>query len=128
MTEMKFYKCKHCGKIIALVQGPAAVPTICCGEPMVELVPNTEDGAHEKHIPVYKVDRENNTVTVKIGEVDHPMVDVHYIQWVVLQTTKGNQRKELAPGNAPVVTFKIDEDEDVIAVLEYCNLHGLYKA
>lgn len=128
MQEMKFYKCKHCGKIVALVSGPAAIPTICCGEPMVELKPNTEDGAHEKHIPVYEVNRENNTVTVKVGEVDHPMIPEHFIQWVVLQTNKGNQRKELVPGTKPVVTFAIDSDEEVIAVLEYCNLHGLYKA
>ena len=128
MQEMKFYKCNHCKKIVALVSGPAAVPTICCGEPMVELVPNTQDGAHEKHIPVYEVDREKNLVTVKIGSVDHPMTPEHFIQWVVLQTNKGNQRKELQPGNAPVVTFAIDADEEVIAVLEYCNLHGLYKA
>lgn len=128
MTEMKFYKCAHCGKIVALVSGPAAVPTICCGEPMKEMVPNTEDGAHEKHIPVYTVDRENNRVIVNVGSVAHPMTKEHYIQWVVLQTNKGNQRKELRPETEPKAVFTIEADEEVIAVLEYCNLHGLYKA
>ena len=63
---MKFYRCKHCGKIVALVK-EVPVPTICCGEKMEELIPNTEDGAHEKHIPVVSV--ENGVATVKVGEV-----------------------------------------------------------
>ena len=57
---MKFFKCKHCGKIVVMVNDKP-IPTICCGERMVELVPNTEDGAYEKHIPVYSVE----------GIVDH---------------------------------------------------------
>ena len=71
---MKFYRCKHCGKIVALVK-EVKVPTICCGEPMQELVPSTEDGAYEKHIPVVSV--ENGVATVKVGEVTHPMLDAH---------------------------------------------------
>ena len=48
---MQFFRCKHCGKIIAIVKG-CKCPTMCCGEPMEELVANTEEAAHEKHIPV----------------------------------------------------------------------------
>ena len=71
---MKFYRCKHCGKIVVFVK-EVKVPTICCGEPMQELVPSTEDGAYEKHIPVVSV--ENGVATVKVGEVTHPMLDAH---------------------------------------------------
>ena len=121
---MKFYKCKHCGKIIAIVNDKK-VPTFCCGEPMMELVPNTEDGAHEKHIPIYKV--EGNIVHVQVGEVIHPMLDAHYIEWIAIQTNKGNQRKQLKPGEKPVVQFALLPGEELLAALEYCNLHGLYK-
>ena len=121
---MKFYKCKHCGKIIAMVN-EKPVPTICCGEPMVELVPNTEDGAHEKHIPIYTV--EGNVVHVSVGEVTHPMLEGHYIEWIALVTNLGNQRKVLKPGEEPKADFALLPGEKVVAVLEHCNLHGLYS-
>lgn len=124
--EMKFFRCKECGKIIALVDGPEHCPTKCCGEKMEELVPNTQDGAHEKHIPVYEV--KDNLVHVKVGEVAHPMMEAHYIQWILLVTNQGNQRKILKPGQAPEATFALLPGEEVLAVLEFCNLHGLYKA
>ena len=122
---MKFFRCPICGKIIAIVN-ETAVPTICCGRPMEELVPNTMDGAAEKHLPVYEV--EGNVVHVKVGSVEHPMVDNHYIQWIMLQTNLGNQRKQLKPGEKPEADFALLPGEKVVAVLEYCNLHGLYKA
>lgn len=121
---MKFFRCKRCGKIIALVKD-IPVPTICCGEMMEELVPNTQDGAHEKHIPVINV--ENNIVTVKVGEVDHPMLPEHYIEWIMIQTNFGNQRKVLKPGGAPIAKFALLEGEEVLKALEYCNIHGLYS-
>ena len=93
----------------------------------MEVIPvNTQDGAHEKHVPVYKV--EGNIVSVKVGEVDHPMLEVHYIQWIALETNKGNQRKVLKPGDKPEAQFALLPGEEVVAVYEYCNLHGLYKA
>ena len=122
---MKFYKCPICGKIIVVIEGPNN-PTICCGRPMEEIVPNTEDGAYEKHIPVFQV--EGNHVHVEVGEVEHPMVEAHFIQWIMLQTNLGNQRKVLKPGEAPVAEFALLPGEKVVAVYEFCNLHGLYKA
>ena len=121
---MKFFRCKRCGKIIALVKD-VPVPTICCGEVMEELMPNTQDGAHEKHIPVIYV--ENNIVMVKVGEIDHPMLPEHYIEWIMIQTNFGNQRKILKPGDAPIAKFALLEGEEVIRALEYCNIHGLYS-
>ena len=121
---MKFYRCKHCGNIVALVK-EVKVPTFCCGQPIEELIPNTEDGAHEKHIPVVSV--ENGVATVKVGEVTHPMLDAHYIEWFMIQTNFGNQRKVLKPGQEPVAKFALLEGEIVIRALEYCNLHGLYS-
>lgn len=120
---MKFFKCRHCGKIIAVVN-ERNVPTICCGEPMSEMVPNTSDGAFDKHIPVYEV--KDNVVTVTVGEVKHPMMENHYIEWIAIETNFGNQRKVLKPGEEPVVKFALLEGEKVIRVMEHCNLHGLY--
>ncbi len=123
--ELKFYVCKHCGKIVAVVKD-TPVPVMCCGEKMAELVPGTTDGAVEKHVPVYSV--ENGVVTVKVGSVAHPMVAEHYIQWVVVRTEQGVQGKELKPEEAPEAEFALLPGDKVVAVYEYCNLHGLWKA
>ena len=122
---MKFYKCNHCGNIIVKVLDKG-VDVVCCGEKMTELVPNTSDGAGEKHVPVIKV--EGNKVTVTVGEVEHPMLDEHFINWVLLETTTGRQRKELKPGEKPEAVFMLADGESVVAAYEYCNLHGLWKA
>ena len=91
---------------------------------MDELIPNTVEASGEKHIPAVSV--ENGVVTVNVGSVDHPMQDVHYIEWVQLVTENGIQRKELKPGQEPHVVFHLGDDKPV-AVYAYCNLHGLWK-
>ncbi len=123
--EQKFFICKHCGNIIAMVKD-VGVPIMCCGQKMTEIIPGTTDAAVEKHVPAYKV--EGNIVTVNVGSVEHPMLPEHYIEWVSLQTKQGNQRKALNPGEKPEVCFALCEDDEVEAVYAYCNLHGLWKA
>jgi superoxide reductase len=123
--EMKFYRCAHCGQIVAIVKG-TGVPIICCGEKMQEIIPGTTDAAAEKHLPVYEV--KDNKVLVSIGSVAHPMIPEHYIEWVSLQTKYGNQRKALKPGDEPKVCFSVCEGDEVEAVYAYCNLHSLWKA
>ena len=122
---MKFYKCEHCGNIIAMVE-PSGVSVECCGDRMKRLVPNTSDGANEKHVPVYEI--KDNIVHVRVGETEHPMGDDHYIQWIAIQTENGNQRKCLRPGDKPEACFALCEGDKLIAVYEYCNLHGLWVA
>ena len=85
--EMKFYRCEHCGNIIAMVKN-SGVPVMCCGQKMTEIIPGTTDAAVEKHVPVYEV--KDNMLYVTVGEVEHPMVEEHYIEWVSLRTEKGN--------------------------------------
>ena len=123
--EMKFYRCKHCGQIVAVVKA-TGVPIICCNEPMEEIVPGTTDAAVEKHVPVYTVD--GTKVTVKVGSVEHPMQPEHYIEWIALKTTSGNQRKALKSSDKPEAVFAINEGDTVEAVYAYCNLHSLWKA
>lgn len=124
MREQKFYICKHCGNIVNLVKS-AGVPVVCCGEPMHELIPGTVDAAVEKHVPEYEV--KDNKVFVKIGSVEHPMLPEHYIQWIWLQTKKGDQLVHLSPEQKPEAVFALTDGDEVEAVYEYCNLHGLWK-
>ena len=123
--EMKFYRCEHCGQIVAIVKG-TGVPIICCGQPMTEIVPGTVDAAVEKHVPVVEVN--GSKVTVRIGSVEHPMLDEHYIEWIALQTKFCNQRKSLKPGDKPEACFALCDGDEVVAAYEYCNLHGLWKS
>ena len=120
--ENKFYICKHCGNIIGMVNN-AGVPIVCCGEPMEELIPNSVDASHEKHVPVVTVD--GDTVTVEIGSAAHPMIPEHYIEWVYMLTENGGQRKALKPGQDPKAVFALKDDK-ALAVYAYCNLHGLW--
>lgn len=123
--EMKFYRCKRCGQMVAIVKKKGC-PIMCCGEPMEEIVAGTSDGAVEKHVPEYEV--RDNKVYVCVGAVEHPMSEEHYIEWIALQTKSGNQRKALKPGDEPKAVFALLEDDEVEAVYAYCNLHSLFKA
>ena len=122
--EMKFYKCAHCGQMIAIVK-ETGVPVICCGEPMQEMVAGTTDAAVEKHVPKYEV--KDGIVEVTVGEVEHPMLEEHFIEWIAVQTKQGNQRKALKPGEAPKACFALCDGDEVVTVYEHCNLHGLWK-
>lgn len=120
---MKFYKCNHCGAILEEIK-QGAHPS-CCGSPMTLLDPSTADGAAEKHVPVYEVS--GNEVVVTVGEVDHPMIEEHYIEWIAIETDRGIQRRSLNPGEKPSKTFALLDGEKVQAVYAYCNLHSLWK-
>lgn len=122
---MKVFKCTKCGNMISYLNKDAC-DVKCCGETMVEVVPNTTDAAGEKHVPVIEIN--GNIVTVKVGSVEHPMMDAHYIQWIALDSEQGRQRKILNPGDAPVAVFALVDGDKPVAAYEYCNLHGLWKA
>jgi len=111
---------------MVIMSKPTGVPLVCCGKPMDELIPGQTDGAHEKHVPVYKVDGRN--VNVKVGDVEHPMIEAHYIEWIAVVCENGYQIKYLKPNEKPVADFTLAPGEKVVAVYAYCNLHGLWKA
>lgn len=123
MKNEKFYICRTCGNLVNVINA-SGVPMMCCGKPMEALEPNTVEASGEKHIPAVTV--EDGAVHVMIGSVEHPMVDVHYIEWVYLQTENGGQRINLKPNQEPKVTFLLGNEKPV-AVYAYCNLHGLWK-
>lgn len=122
--QVKFYKCMHCGNIAIKVYN-SGVDLVCCGEPMVELVADSQDAALEKHVPDVTID--GDRIDVNIGSIDHPMMDEHYIQFVCLVKDSGYEIHPLDPGDAPHTVFHLGEGEKAVSVYEYCNLHGLWK-
>ena len=121
MKEIKYFKCPICGNVIEVVNGDVS-RVRCCESELTELVANTVDAAVEKHVPVYEV--EENEIVVKVGEVIHPMEEKHYITFITLVTEDGVIRKDLKPGDEPVVRFPYIPGS---TIYEYCNLHGLWK-
>ncbi len=121
----KLYLCKHCGNLAGKLID-SGVDMYCCGEKMEELVPKTADQTTEKHVPVIDID--GKRVTVTVGSTPHPMMDAHYINFIILETDKGFQRKVLKPGTEPSATFEIGDDEKVVSAYEYCNIHGFWVA
>ena len=120
---MKIFKCKKCGKIIVSLNETSGVCS-CCHEDMVELKANSVDASKEKHVPV--INKNGNNVNVVCGSELHPMTIEHYIEFMIIETSKGFNIKYLNPEEKPECNFLIDDDEKIIAVYAYCNLHGLW--
>ncbi len=124
MTELRqIYKCEICGNIVEVVHS-AGGTLVCCGKQMVLKLENTQDAVVEKHVPV--IEKIEGGIRVLVGEVEHPMQDVHHIEFIEVHTENKVYRKYLKPGEKPEAEFMLDEE--VLFVREYCNLHGLWKA
>ena len=121
--KMEIYKCEACGNIIEVLHAGQG-ELVCCGSPMKLFKENTVDAAKEKHVPV--VEKTAGGVTVKVGEVAHPMEEKHYIEWIEIIADGAVYRKFLAPGDTPEATFNVTADQ--VTAREYCSLHGLWKA
>ena len=125
MTVLKqLYYCSICGNVTEVVY-TGAEALVCCGEPMMLLQENSVDAAKEKHVPVLEGDEQS--VTVKIGSVPHPMLPEHYIAFIEVITNDDMVlRAELKPGMEPVAVFPVALSK-VLYAREYCNLHKLWK-
>ena len=119
----KFYKCRHCGNVVEKVVD-SGIKVVCCGEEMQELIPNTTDASGEKHVPVVK-NLGNGKLKVEVGSVAHPMTEEHHIVFIYVETERGGIRINLKDKPKAEVCVC---NEKVVAVYEYCNLHGLWKA
>ncbi len=122
-VEKGIYKCSHCGNIVeVLFNGGGELG--CCDDKMVLQTENTVDASKEKHVPV--IEKTANGYKVKIGSVEHPMEEKHYIMWIELIADGKAYRQNLKPGMKPEAEFCVDAKQ--ITAREYCNLHGLWKS
>ena len=121
--QLEVYKCEICGNIVEVLHAGAGT-LFCCGQGMTLLQENSVDAAEEKHVPVIVVGQD--TVTVTVGSVAHPMQDEHYIQWIELIVDGESHHKFLHPGDAPEAVFNVKGN--AFTAREYCNLHGHWKA
>lgn len=125
MENLVFYRCDICGNLIVMIENSGNIPQ-CCGQAMERLEPGKVDAVKEKHVPVITCD--DKKVTITVGEIPHPMSELHYIEWICLQTNRGVYMRRLYPGEVPSVHFRLCASEKPICAYEYCNLHGLWQS
>ena len=120
------YKCNQCGNIVEVFHDGAGA-LVCCGEPMDLLDEKIQDEGQEKHVPIIK--KAENGYSVKVGSIEHPMEDNHYIEWIEL-IVDGElvERKHLSPDMKPEAEFCVSGNHQDVKVRQYCNTHGLWKA
>lgn len=120
----EIYKCDICGNIVEVLHAGAG-ELVCCGKPMCLRVANTVDASKEKHVPA--VEKTADGVKVSVGSIPHPMEEKHYIEWIEIQADGKIMRQFLKPGDMPVAQFG-EIKAGQLTALEYCNIHGLWKA
>ena len=118
----ELYKCDICGNIIE-IKHTGASALVCCDEKMKLLIENTTDAATEKLVPV--IEKLKDGYKIVVGEVEHPMTEIHYIEWIELITENEVYTKFLKPGEKPEAIF-LTKSENV-STRAYCNLHGSWK-
>ena len=119
----QIYKCNVCGNIVEVINVGGG-ELICCGQPMELMNEKTNDEGMEKHLPV--IEKTDNRIKVKVGSIQHPMEEKHYIQWIEMIVDGKSYKEFLKPGDKPEAEFCVVGEN--IIVREYCSLHGLWKA
>lgn len=118
MTKLKeIYKCESCGNMVEVLH-ESDKGLGCCNQEMVPQKEHTEDPEKgEKHIPIIEGKK------VKVGAVEHPMTEEHYIEWIEARNETGKTCKVLLnPGDKPEAEFCFEVEQARI----YCNIHGLW--
>jgi superoxide reductase len=117
------YKCEICGNVVSVIEGHQG-ELVCCGKPMVfQQEKNVEQEGKEKHVPI--LENLNGQIIVKVGSVEHPMEEKHYIELIeLLKDGKVIASKKLTFNDKPEATFCMDGKG--ITARIYCNVHGLW--
>ena len=116
--NFRLFKCNKCGTVLFSMDSEPFVAT-CCGEDLVEQIPNSVDASFEKHLPTYT--KEDGKI---IAKVNHVMEEEHYIEWIMALSDKKEDVRYLEPGMEAVVEFELENIKELYA---YCNKHGLWK-
>ena len=125
MTRLReIYRCEICGNVVEIVN-EGAPDLRCCGQAMIRLDAKSKDEGLEKHVPV--IEETESGIMIKVGSVEQPMEEKHYIKFIEVLTTDTVLRAELRPGDAPVTEFCVSKDA-IVEVREFCTVHMLWKA
>lgn len=122
MKIKEIYKVKNSKVILEVLSEDEALKNI----ELEKLIEQTEDATKEKHVPY--VEEKEDGYLIKVGkEMEHPMLEAHYIEFIELQIDEYLYRKYLKAGEKPEAYFKVPKGKNVVA-REYCNIHGLWRS
>ncbi len=140
---MKGFVCKVCGFISINGSAPDKCPV--CAAPKTafeekDAIKTPQDGnnlteAEKKHIPVITLVKKCGLIPqdcqdahVKIGEIQHPMEEKHYIVHLDFYIDKEFiSRVILTPASLnPAAALHIKATAGKLSVIELCNLHGAW--
>jgi len=125
LIRFEVYQCETCGnQVIKSIDGGGEL--VCCGKPMKKLEVNSTDGAAEKHVPVYEY-LGSREMLVRVGSLDHPMTEEHYIGWIAVVYQNSVIWGKLKPGMAPQIIANVESGYNG-EIYAWCNLHGLWMA
>ncbi len=124
LEKGQIFRCNTCGNLFELIYEGGGTSS-CCGTEMELLSDAPKDVGAEKHIPI--IEKTDSGVKVKVGKVEHPMEEKHYIAWIEIITDNGTQRAFLKPGMAPEAEFMVN-DLNNLKAKEYCIIHGLWRS
>ncbi len=77
-------------------------------------------GVEEKHIPNILLKGNKLLVSIK-----HVMEESHYIMWIGILTNNCFYLKKLKYNELPIFEIDLKENEKIIKVYEFCNIHKL---
>lgn len=118
---MKFYKCTNCDQIYMKINDTNNKMT-CCDIDTTELIVNDVPDELQNHQPVLR--KTGNFITVTVN--NHPMLDIHHIKFICLETNKGFQYRDITQ-TISKADFILAKDETITSIYLYCNLHGLWQ-
>lgn len=119
--KLQFGKCNICGNVVELLDGDIKNIT-CCGEKIDLIKANTVDASIEKHVPVYEKNGDN--IIVKVGSIEHPMEEEHYIEWIMLVSEDIIIKVKLHPFKSTETKLPYIKNS---IIYSYCNKHGLWQ-
>ena len=114
-NELIIKKCLICGRVVEVTNDE---PIMCCGQEMVDVIPNSTDAAVEKHVPNYEKVEDEIFVTV-----NHVMEKEHFIEWISLVKENTEVTVKLYPEQEAIARFPYMRGATIYA---YCNKHGLW--
>ena len=120
MKDLVIKKCPKCGAVVEVLHDCTCdnCGIICCGQKMIELIPNSNDAIFEKHVPNYEIQGDKILVNV-----NHVMEPEHFIEWIVLVTDTQIYKRVLNPNEKPEAVFPYVKGGKLYS---YCNKHALW--
>jgi len=120
---MKIHLCSVCYQV-SIKTGNDNKPITCCEKEMTEFkkINQIISDDDNKHFPIVR--KIGNFVTITI-EDNHPMLEVHKIEFILIKTNHGFLYKDIRNQEKAKAEFILANDEKIVNIYVNCNVHSL---